>query len=105
MLLANQTTYATGLTPSGVAVTDVSGDGKADIIVANQGSDNIGVLLNAGNGIFPNQTNQSTYSTGDGPRGVITADVNNDGNIDIITADFNENTMSVFLNLGNGNLQ
>jgi hypothetical protein len=43
-----QTTYSTGAYSSSyvVAVVDVNSDSKPDIIVANYGTDNVGVLLN-----------------------------------------------------------
>ena len=51
-MFLSQTTYSTGTNPHGVAVVDVNSDNKADIIVANRGSNNVGVLLNTGNGTF-----------------------------------------------------
>ena len=48
----NQTIYATGTNPFSVTTADVNGDNKTDLIVANFGSSNVGVLLNTGNGTF-----------------------------------------------------
>ena len=60
-MFLNQTTYSTGSSPCSVAVVDVNSDNKPDIVIANYGSNNVGVLLNRGNGTFLTQT---TYSTG-----------------------------------------
>ncbi|CAF4911856.1 unnamed protein product, partial [Rotaria socialis] len=56
-----KTTYSTGSKPRSLNAVDVNGDGKLDIIVANYGSNNVGVLLNIGNGSFAAQT---TYPAG-----------------------------------------
>ncbi len=61
---SNQTAYSVGTGPSSVVVVDVNSDNKPDIIVINVNSNNISVLLNAGNGTFLNQT---TYSVGTEP--------------------------------------
>ena len=78
---------------------DVNSDSKPDLIVANYGSNNTGILLNTGSGIFLPQTN---YSTPSGPASVAVADVNNDNKIDIIIANFGSNNIGVLLNTGNG---
>ncbi|CAF4551177.1 unnamed protein product, partial [Rotaria socialis] len=74
-MFLTQTTYATGSYPRSVAVVDVNSDNKPDIIVANEGSNTVGVLLNNGNGIFLTQT---TYATGANPYSVAVVDVNSD---------------------------
>jgi hypothetical protein len=98
-----QTTYATGTgsTSVGLAVVDVNSDSKPDIIVANGGTNNVGVLLNSGNGMF---TAQTTYSTGTGssPHVVAVVDVNGDSKPDIIVANYGTNNVGVLLNSGNG---
>ena len=98
-----QTTYSTGSgsEPLSVSVADVNGDSKPDIIVANTGLNNVGVLLNFGNGTFLTQT---TYSTGSnsGPIFVAVADVNNDNKPDIIVANYGTDNVGVLLNSGNG---
>jgi cytolysin (calcineurin-like family phosphatase) len=84
-----------------VVVVDVNSDSKPDIIVANYGSNNVGVLLNTGNGTFIAQT---TYSTGSSPtpRSVAVVDVNSDSKPDIIVTNYGSNTVGVLLNTGSG---
>ncbi|CAF4415518.1 unnamed protein product, partial [Rotaria magnacalcarata] len=52
------TTYSTGneSRPQPMAITNVNNDYCLDIIVANYGNDNIGVLFGYGNGTFMDQT-------------------------------------------------
>ena len=56
------------------------------------------VLLNNGNGTFAPQTTISAIS----PAFVTTADINGDGNQDIVFSNFNANTVSVLPGNGNG---
>jgi hypothetical protein len=44
--------FAVGFDPSSVAVADVNGDGRPDLVVANTGSYTVSVLLGNGNGTF-----------------------------------------------------
>ncbi|CAF4539873.1 unnamed protein product, partial [Rotaria magnacalcarata] len=46
--------------------------------------------------------NQTTYSTGTGPRSVAIVDVNSDNKPDIIVTNWNSNTVSVLLNNSSG---
>ena len=55
-------TYASGGDyPISVAVGDMNGDGKPDVVVANQSSSTVGILLGNGNGTFGKAV---TYNTG-----------------------------------------
>src|SRR5438132_436959 len=83
VIFTAQTTYSTGPNPMSVAVDGVNGNNSPDIIVANVGSNTVGVLINTGNGTF---TNQTSYSTGALPRSVAVVDINGDNNPDIIVA-------------------
>src|SRR5262245_8495141 len=65
--------YAAGTNPIAVAVGDFNGDGKADVAVANQQSDNITVLLGDGKGTFQFSSN---YATAPYPQAVAVADLN-----------------------------
>lgn len=86
-------TYPTGAgtNPSGLAVADLNGDGRPDIITGNQFNpstdhpeDTVTALLrNASNtGFDP----PATYTVGSGPAGVAVGDLNGDGKLDIVTA-------------------
>jgi len=95
------TIYSTGPSPVSVATADVNGDNKPDIIVANSGSANVGVLLNTGNGTF---TNQTTYLAGSSPNSVSVVDVNGDNKPDIIVANSGSGNVGVLLNTGTAHL-
>ena len=97
---AAQATFSTGTNPYSVTLGDVDGDGKLDIVTANQNSTNVSVLLGIGNGNFGAQAN---FATGSNPISVTLGDVNADGKLDIITANQNSTNVSVLLGIGNGN--
>ena len=71
-----------------VAVADVNGDGKPDLVVANYGSNTVSVLLGNGNGTFQAQ---QTFATGTIPYSVAVADVNGDGKPDLVVANYCSN--------------
>jgi len=97
---ANQQTFATGSGPLSVTAADVNGDGKPDLIVANQVYNTVSVLLNttAPGASTPSFATQQTFATGTDPVAVTAADVNGDGKPDLIVANFIDNTVSVLLN-------
>ena len=96
---APQVTFATGQQPFALAVADLNGDGKADIITANAASDTVSVLMGNGDGSFGRA---SAFSVGSRPYGVAAADLNGDGKLDIVTTGYGSNSVSVLLNTGGG---
>jgi len=67
-----------------LAVADLNGDGKLDVVTIDFDMGTVAVFLGKGNGTFqPPQT----YSAGLAPRQVVVADVNNDGKPDLIVAE------------------
>jgi hypothetical protein len=75
-------------------VGDFNGDGKQDLAVANQLSDNVSILLGNGNGTFGAATN---FSAGDAPFSVAVGDFNGDGRPDLAVVNLSDN-LSVLLN-------
>ena len=88
-------------TPAGIVISDLNNDSRLDIVVANSGSNNIGILFGYGNGSF---SNVQLYPTGDGstPYSVVTADMNGDHQLDIIETNFRGDSIGIFFGYGNG---
>jgi hypothetical protein len=99
-------TFAVDREPSALAVADVNGDGKPDVIVTNEGSYDVGVLLGNGNGTF---AQQQTFNSGFKPIALCVADLNGDGRLDLVATNDLSGTTNlssvghVLLNSGNGN--
>jgi hypothetical protein len=104
--LQGQKEYATDASPLNLAVADLNGDGKLDVVTANFYPLNIGndvsVLLGNGDGTFQPAVN---YPTALGPESVAIADVNGDGKPDIAVAAGASNSVSILLGNGNGTFQ
>jgi hypothetical protein len=81
-----------------VAVADLNGDGRQDLVVANRDGNTVSVLLGNSNGTFGAATN---FAVGTKPYSVAVADVNGDGIPDVVTANATSNSASVLL--GNRN--
>jgi hypothetical protein len=89
-----------------VAVADVNGDGKPDLLVANSNDlveGTVGVLLGSGDGTF--QAAVIYNSGGLGAFSVAVADVNGDGKPDLLVANMVQNTVGVLLGNGDGTFQ
>jgi hypothetical protein len=67
-----------------IAIGDVSGDGKPDLVTSNDDSNRLSLLVNAGGGRF---LPVLAYPTGDLPQDVALGDLNGDGRLDLVSAD------------------
>ncbi|CAF3346940.1 unnamed protein product [Rotaria sp. Silwood2] len=88
--------------PQHVAVGHFNNDSYLDFVVANSGSDSIGLFMGLENGSF---NDQILISTGfqSRPYYVAVDDFNNDSHADIVVANYGINSIGVFLGYGNGN--
>lgn len=97
----NKIDFATGGSPQGLALADIDGDGKLDIIVSNYGSQTISVLRNTsvvGSFTINSFAPKVDFATGTDPYGVATGDLDGDGKPDIVVANGGNATVSVFHN-------
>ena len=118
-----------GCVPVAVVIADLNGDHKPDVVVANNESDSVSVLLNTGslanhcsvttttacsldtecpNGetclplLAPSSTLSSSFSVASSPEWIVAADFDGDGLMDIATSsDFDDN-VSVLVGNGDG---
>jgi hypothetical protein len=93
-------TYAAGDSPSSVAVTDVNGDGRRDLVTTNSGTNTVSVLLGNGDGAFQPARN---YYAGSSPFAVTAGAFNGDTFRDLAVVKTGSTTgsLAVFLNDGN----
>jgi len=97
---APQVFFGVGVNPSSVAVADVNGDGRPDLIVTNRNDDTVSVLMNtaAAGATAPSFATQVTFAVGTEPQSVAVGDFNGDGRPDIAVANVGGTTVSVLLN-------
>jgi hypothetical protein len=91
---------AAGDGPENLAVADLNGDNKPDVVIPDSNANVVTVLPNT---TAPGATSASfappqTFAVGNGPDAVAVADFNGDGQPDLAVANYQSNTVSVLLN-------
>ena len=95
---ALSSSISAGSYPYSVTAADVNGDGKVDLISVNSGfymGNTLMVFTNTGSSSFVLAT---TLITGIEPFSIAAADFTGDGRIDLISANANDDTISVLIN-------
>ena len=93
--------FATGATPFSVAISDLDGDAKPDMIITNSGSNTISVFRNTSVTESINSSsfgNKVDFATGANPTIVTVADLDGDGKQDLIVPNRSSGTISVLRN-------
>jgi hypothetical protein len=95
--------FPCGPQPQGIAVKDVDGDGRPEILIANAGNGTVSLLRNIGsagslgtNSFAP----QVNIKTGNSCNNVVVDDLDGDGKPDIAVANATDGSVSVLRNIG-----
>ena len=82
-----------------MAIGDLDGDFDIDLVVGNQLSNNVSVLLNDGDGTFADDVK---YGVGQGPLSIVVGDLDADLDLDVVVANSGNDNISVLWNNGDG---
>jgi hypothetical protein len=96
---------AVGPAVASLAAGDLNDDANPDLVVGNEQSKDVTVLLNDGSGGLTEAANSPFSVYGEHPRSVAIADMNGDGEQDIVSANQATSDVSVLLGGGNGEFQ
>jgi hypothetical protein len=90
-------TFATAPGPAAVAAGDLNGDGRSDLVTAEQGFGGVTILLRDGRGF-----DRRDYRCGGSAYALAAADLDNDGDLDVVTTLVDRKAVAVLLNRGDG---
>jgi hypothetical protein len=99
--LASKVDFTSGSSPYVVAIEDIDGDSKPDLVVSNSGSNTVSVLRNtsaSGSITSGSFANKIDFSTGLKPYSLAIGDLDRDGKPDVAVTNYNSHTLSILRN-------
>jgi hypothetical protein len=96
--------FSVGPAPGSVEIADFNGDGKPDIVVANEQSNNVTIVLGDGKGGFL-ETKGSPFTAGQSLNDIAIGDFNGDGKPDLAFANHEQKSLTVSLGDGQGSFR
>jgi 6-phosphogluconolactonase (cycloisomerase 2 family) len=88
----------TGSSPYSVSTGDLDRDGKTDLAVVNNTSNTVSIFRNTGSSSTVSFAAKLDFTTGTSPVSISLGDLNGDFRLDLVVANTNSNTVSVFSN-------
>jgi len=98
---ATELRFHAGVAPGSVEMADFNGDGKFDIVVANELGGNVSVLLGDDSGKFAPSVG-SPFPAGQLPNDIAIGDFNRDGKLDLAIANHEEKHLTILWGDGSG---
>src|SRR6185503_21385864 len=95
---ASRVSFGTANGTYNLATKDLDGDGKPDVVTANQATDSISVLKNTTSNNVISFATRVDFTAGNSPRKVAVADLNEDGKPEILVVNSSSSTLSIFQN-------
>ncbi|WP_375560557.1 BspA family leucine-rich repeat surface protein [Bernardetia sp. OM2101] len=95
-------TVAADFNARSLTAGDFDNDGLADVVVANPNSSTLSFYKGNGDGTFQSEASISMTPPSDVPTQVTSVDINNDGNLDLITSHSSGDRINIHLGNGNG---
>jgi gliding motility-associated-like protein len=89
--------YATGNGPTGIKISDIDGDGKPELVIADWLFDSVSILRNTSAGSISFDP-KVDYGLGDGTKSVAIGDLNGDQKPEIVVASFDAGVIAVLQN-------
>ncbi len=95
---ATKVDFTTGTTPTSIALGDLDGDSKVDLVVSNQATNTVSVLRNNSNIDTISFNTKVDFTTGNGTASVAVGDLDGDEKPDIAIANSIANSISILRN-------
>jgi hypothetical protein len=80
--------------PDGLALADLTGDGRPDALVTDEQDSTVSIYINDGSGMF--SLAGTPMAAGNQPDDVIVVDLDRDGALDLVVANESDNNVGVF---------